>query len=184
MAGRVLRGGLLAVGLAGTIVLAKPLGQLSPPPQPPVPPASSIPVTTSSGVALRPTQHPPVAREASSLWLAPSDADRAAAASNAALRNLQEGLKLYAQQKYDQAAVRFSAAAAPKSPLRDYGSYYAAVSELRQQRFDSARRHFLELKDANGYIRQAAMLGEAEADDGLKDYGAEVKVYERLLKGK
>ena len=159
------------MGLAGTIVLAKPLAQA--PPTPPV-----------SVVSLKPTEHPPVARDASSLWLAPSSADRAAAGSNAALKNLQEGLRLYAQQRYDQAVTRFLAAATPKSPLKNYGNYYAGVSELRLQRFDSARRRFAELKDVTGYIRQAAALGEAEAAQGLKDYDAEVKVYERLLKEK
>jgi hypothetical protein len=39
--------------------------------------------------------------------------------------------------------------------LRDYGSYYAGVSELRLQRFE-ARRRFADLKDAGGYIWQAA----------------------------
>jgi soluble lytic murein transglycosylase len=118
------------------------------------------------------------------LWLAPAAADRAAAASNVALKSLQDGLRLYDQQRYDQAAARFTAAAASPSPLRDYGRYYAAVSELRLQRFESARRRFVELEGVDGYIRQAAALGEAEADQGLKDYGAEVKVYERLLKQK
>ncbi len=125
-----------------------------------------------------------MAREASRLWLVPASTDRAAASSNAALRNLQEGLKFYDQQKYDQSIGRFTAAATPKSPLRDYGSYYAGVSELRLQRFESARRRFVELKDAKGYIRQAAALGEAEAAQGLKDYGTEADVYERLLKAR
>jgi tetratricopeptide (TPR) repeat protein len=98
--------------------------------------------------------------------------------------SLQDGLRLYAQQRYDQAVTRFTAAAAAASPLREYGSYYAGVSELRLKRYESARRRFVELKDANGYIRQAAALGEAEADQGLLDYNAETKVYERLLKQK
>ena len=161
------------MGLASTVVLAQSSS--------PAVPTSSSPVPAA---VLRPTQHPPVARQASSLWLAPSSADRAAAASNSSLKSLQDGLRLYAQQRYDQAVTRFTAAAAAASPLREYGSYYAGVSELRLKRYESARRRFVELKDANGYIRQAAALGEAEADQGLQDYNAETKVYERLLKQK
>jgi soluble lytic murein transglycosylase len=167
------RGGVLAAGMAGTIVLAAPSA--------PPPPAAT---PSLASVTLAPTHHPPVAREASSLWLAPSVGDRAAALANPATRSLQDGSKLYAQQRYEDAIVRFSAAAAPKSPLRDYGSYYAGVSELRLQRFDRARRRFADLKDASGYLRQAAALGEAEADRGLKDYDAEVAVFERLLQTK
>jgi soluble lytic murein transglycosylase len=174
MPAQLLRGGLLAVGLAGTIAFATAAAQ-----QPP--PVASL---AAPPVALVPTQHPPVSREASTLWLAPGAADRKTAASTPALRSLQDGLKLYAQEKYELAVARFTAAGAPKSPLRDYGNYYAGVSELRLQQFESARRRFAQLKGATGYISQAAALGEAEADQGLKDYDAEVGVYERLLKGK
>src|SRR4051812_19797898 len=184
MSGRVLRGALLAVVSAGTIALAKPQTQAPPPVAPRPPAGATSPVPAGSAISLKPTQHPPVAREAASLWLAPSSSDRAAASSQPTLKNLQEGLRLYAQQRYEQAAARFTAAASPGSPLRDYGRYYAAVSELRLQRFESARRTFVELRNVEGYIRQAAAQGEAEADQGLKDYGAEVKVYERLLKQK
>ena len=101
MAVRLLRGASLAAGLASTIYLREPLGSASP-----------RPVSSSSRGPLAPTAHPPVAREASSLWLAPTGSDRTAASSDTALRNLQEGLKLYAQQRYEQAMARFMAAAA------------------------------------------------------------------------
>ena len=84
------------------------------------------------------TVHPPVARDASQLWMAPSASDRAAAAGNPALVHLQAALRLYADEKYEQALGRFSAAATPTSPLRAHAAYYAGVSELRLRRFDAA----------------------------------------------
>src|SRR5687767_1135367 len=63
---------------------------------------------------LAPTIHPPVASDASQLWMAPSSADRATAASDPSLVHLQDALRLYADEKYEQALSRFSAAAAPQ----------------------------------------------------------------------
>jgi soluble lytic murein transglycosylase len=40
------------------------------------------------------------------------------------------------------------------------------------------------MKNRQGYLSQAVALGEAEADQGLKDYQAEAKIYERLLASK
>jgi len=166
---------LLVIGVAGTILLAKLVAvQL---PQPSQNAAAPL-------IAVGPTQHPPVSREASSLWIVPTSADRTTAASSPALRNLQEGLRFYAQEKYELALSRFNAAAAPGSPLRDYGRYYAGVAELRLQRYENARRRFGELKDTKGFLSQAALLGEGEAAQALRDYSAEIKAYERLLSGK
>ena len=41
-----------------------------------------------------PTIHPPVARDAAHLWMAPSEADRAAAAADPALAHLHGGASL------------------------------------------------------------------------------------------
>ena len=58
------------------------------------------------------------------------------------------------------------------------------MSELRLKRFEAARPRFVGLKDAEGSLSEAAALGEAEAAQGLGDYGAAVKIYERLLREK
>jgi TolA-binding protein len=92
-----------------------------------------------AAVALTPTDHPPVARDASQLWMAPSAADRTNAATHPALAQLQAALRLYGDEKYEQALTRFLAAATPKSPLQAHAAYYAGVSELRLGRFDAAR---------------------------------------------
>ena len=128
-----------------------------------------------------PTIHPPVARDAAQLWMAPSASDRAAAAAVPALVHLQAALRLYADEKYEQALARFSAASTPKSPLRAHAAYYAGVCELRLRRFEAARRRFAPLKDTNAFIGEAAALGEAEAAQGMGDFDAAVDVYEDLL---
>ena len=163
------RGGLLAAGLVGVLILSGPAIPRA------EPPAETLFTPTA-------TVHPPVARDAAHLWMVPSDGDRRSAAANPALVQLQAGLRLYAQEKYDQALARFDAAASPKSPLREHASYYAGVSELRLRRFESARRRFSGLKGAGGFIGEAAALGEAEAAQGMGDYKGATKVYEGLLK--
>ncbi len=128
-----------------------------------------------------PTIHPPVARDAAHLWMAPSASDRTVAAANPALIHLQAALRLYADEKYEQALSRFSAAATPKSPLRAHAQYYAGVSELRLRRFDDARRRFARLKDTEGFVGEAAALGEAEAAQAVGDHDDAVDIYEDLL---
>ena len=130
---------------------------------------------------LSPTIHPPVARDASQLWMAPSAADRTTATGNPALVHLQAALRLYADEKYEQALSRFASAATPKSPLRAHAAYYAGVSELRLRRFEAARRRFSELKGTQGFVGEAAALGEAEAAQALSDHGDAAKIYKDIL---
>lgn len=130
---------------------------------------------------LSPTAHPPVARDASQLWMAPSASDRAAAAANPSLVHLQAALRLYADEKYEQALGRFSAAATPTSPLRVHAAYYAGVAELRLRRFEAARRRFAGLKNSEGFVGEAAALGEAEAAQALGDHDAAADIYEDIL---
>ena len=113
--------------------------------------------------------------------MAPSESDRRAASSNASLVHFQAALRLYADAKYDTALARFSSAATEQSPLRDYASYYAGVSELRLGRFEAARRRFKVLKDREGFIGEAAALGEAEAALGMRDFDDAVDIYDDLL---
>ncbi len=133
----------------------------------------------AAAVVLSHTVHPPVARDASRLWMAPSASDRTTAAANPALVHLQAALRLYAEEKYEQALSRFSAAATPKSPLRAHAAYYAGVSELRLRRFEAARERFAELKNTPGFVGEAAALGEAEAAHALGDFDAAAKIYRR-----
>ena len=169
---RVVRHAVVVAGITGVLALIEPA-------VPRAQPTLAVEPVTS----LAPTIHPPVAREVGTMWMAPSEADRVAAASNPALGYLQEALNLYAQEKYELALARFASAATPTSPLRNHAAYYAAVSELRLERFTAARRRFSDLKDAQGFLSEAAALGEAESAQGEGDYGAAVRIYERLLRG-
>ena len=130
---------------------------------------------------LAPTIHPPVARDASQLWMAPASADRTAAAADPAIVHLQAALRLYAAEKYEEAVSRFSAAATHKTPLRPHALYYAGVAELRLRRFDAARRRFSPLKETPGFVGEAAALGEAEALHAVGEFGDAAKIYEDIL---
>src|SRR5918994_688073 len=165
----VVRHAMAASGVVGALLLTDPV---TPPPN------------RGAGVAvatLAPTIHPPVASDASQLWMAPSSADRATAAADPSLVHLQAALRLYADEKYEQALSRFSAAAAPQSPLRAHAAYYAGVSELRLRRFEEARRRFSALKDTEGFIGEAAALGEAESAQAMGKYDDAAKIYDDIL---
>jgi soluble lytic murein transglycosylase len=172
VANSIARDTLLALGVGGALVLtypAKPQADL----------AAEVEISTPA-----PTIHPPIAREAAHLWMAPSASDRQAALSDPALVHLQAALRLYADEKYEQAFTRFSAGAVAASRLRVHSSYYAGVSELRLRRFESARRRFAELKHTEGFVGEAAALGEAEAAQAAGDYDDAVEIYENILAGK
>jgi soluble lytic murein transglycosylase len=116
--------------------------------------------------------------------MAPSAADVKVAAANPASAQLRAALRLYADEKYDQALSRFSAASTPSFPLRAHAAYYAGVSELRLRRFEAARKRFAGLKSTVGFVGEAAALGEAEAAQGLGEYDDAVDIYEDLLEDK
>ncbi len=127
------------------------------------------------------TVHLPVARNASQLWMAPSSSDRAKAAAHPALVQLQAALRLYADEKYEQALGRFASAASPTSPLRAHAAYYAGVCELRLRRFEAAKRRFAGLKHTEGFVGEAAALGEADAAHALGEHGDAAKIYRDIL---
>jgi soluble lytic murein transglycosylase len=167
----MLRDGLLAAGVVSALILIDPAA----------PRADRAPRSVDTVLTPTPTIHPPVARNAAALWMVPSEADRTAAAANQTHVQLQAGLRLYAQEKYDEAIARFIVAATPRSPLRDHAAYYAGVSELRLGRFDAARDRFADLKHSKGFLAEAVALGEAEAAQGMRDYDDAVKIYQRIL---
>ena len=116
--------------------------------------------------------------------MAPASSEQAKAAAHPALVHLQAALRLYADEKYEQALNRFSAAAAPNAPLRAHAAYYAGVSELRLRRFEAARRRFAGLKNTEGFVGEAAALGEAEAAQAMRDFDDAAKIYQDILDDK
>jgi soluble lytic murein transglycosylase len=181
---KTIRDGLALTGVAALLALTDPATPYANSRWPePVAPL----VTTEASAPippLAPTIHPPIARDVSALWMVPSDSERSSAISNSATGHLQAALKLYAQDKYEQALAGFVSAATTGSPLANYAKYYAGVSELRLKRFDAAKRRFAELKDSTGFLSEAAVLGEAEAAQGVGDYDTAANLYERLLRAK
>jgi soluble lytic murein transglycosylase len=165
----VIRHALAASGVVGALLLTDP-----------APPTSNRAADVAVAT-LAPTIHPPIARDASQLWMAPSSSDRTMAAADPSLVHLQAALRLYAEEKYEQALSRFSAAATPKSPLRTHAAYYAGVSELRLRRFEAAKRRFAALKGSEGFVGEAAALGEAEAAHAMGKFGDAAKIYDDIL---
>jgi soluble lytic murein transglycosylase len=165
----VVRHALAASSVVGALVLTNPSTPLAE-----RPPEVAI-------ATLSPTVHPPVARDASQLWMAPTAPDRTSAVAHPALVHLQAALRFYGDEKYEQALARFSSAATAQSPLRAYADYYAGVSELRLRRFEAARRRFAGLKFTNGFVGEAAALGEADAAHALRDFGDAAKIYKDIL---
>jgi soluble lytic murein transglycosylase len=164
------RGTLAGLGVVGALILTEPAL-----------PRAARPADVMAS-APSPTVHPPVARNAAQLWMAPAASDQATAASNPALVHLQAGLRLYAGEKFEQALARFTSAATPTSPLGAHAAYYAGVSELRLRRFDAARQRFAALKDTVGFVGEAAALGEAEAAQAQGDFEEAATIYEDILK--
>jgi soluble lytic murein transglycosylase len=164
----VIRHVVAACSVAGALLLTAP-------------PSPTLARRADAPVTLSPTVHPPVARDASQLWMAPSSTDRGAVARDRALAHLQAALQLYADEKYEQALARFSAANVPTSRLRVHATYYAGVAELRLRRFEAARQRFADLKNSEGFVGQAAALGEAEAAQALGKFGDAAKIYEDIL---
>ena len=85
MAFKVVRHALAVSGVVGVLSLADPAA-------PAANRAADVVLAT-----LLPTVHPPVARDASQLWMAPSAGDRTAAAGDPAVVHLQAALRLYAE---------------------------------------------------------------------------------------
>ena len=165
----VLRHALASSSVVGALLLTAPSAPMA---------GRSADVAVAT---LSPTVHPPVARDASRLWMAPSSSDRATAAAHPALVHLLAALRLYADEKYEQALGRFAAAATSNSPLRAHAAYYAGVSELRLLRFEAARRRFVGLKETKGFVGEAAALGEADAAHALGEFGDAAKIYKDIL---
>jgi peptidoglycan lytic transglycosylase len=134
-------------------------------------------------VALLPTIHPAVPTELSQIWLAP---DRSALSAARTPSPIATVIKLQAGGEYTRALTAATQAAAQQGALAQYASYYAAVAQLRLGQASDARRAFQAILEQRpvGYLSEAAALGEAEADETLRDFGAAISIYERLLKGR
>jgi len=134
-------------------------------------------------VALLPTIHPSVPTDLSQIWLAP---DRSAVSAARTPSPIASVIKLQAGGEYTRAFAAATQAAAQQGALAQYASYYAAAAQVRLGQASEAHRAFQAILEQRpvGYLSEAAALGEAEADETLRDFGAAVSMYERLLKGR
>lgn len=136
-----------------------------------------------SGVTvLTPTSHPRVPRDLSLLWLAP---ERAASRPTSAA-SLGNVAKLTADGDYTRALSLASQPVARDGPLGHYAAYYAGIAQLRLDRAADALRSFRAVlaQKPVGYLAEAALVGEADAQEALEHPEEAVRIYDRLLKGR
>jgi peptidoglycan lytic transglycosylase len=133
-------------------------------------------------VELAPTVHPALPSNASDLWLVPSGTDRAAR-TLATYQPLVAGVARFQVGDYTGAVTLLSRPALRATTLEDYATYYIGLAQLRLGQHADARRTFEGIINRNpsGNVAVAAALGAGEAAEAAGDFGAAVKIYERLV---
>lgn len=168
---------LLAAALLVALATSRPYAQQGGGPR-----AAGGEVATEVTV-LTPTPHPPMPRELSLVWLAPDRGVTGRSSSNAVISN---AAKLLAGGEYAKAYATVAQPAVQQGPLAHYVTYYTGVSQLHLDRPADALRTFAALSAQKpvGYLSEAALFGEADAQLALNKPGAAIEIYERLLKQK
>jgi len=136
---------------------------------------------TARPLGLVPTAHPAIPMDPSQFWLTPDRTLRPL--SEVAVGN---GIRLEGTGEYTKAIELLSQPANRQGLMGLYALHYTGVAQLRLTRAAMARTTFqaVQAQKPVGYLAEAAALGEAEADEALKENIAAVTVYERLLAGK
>jgi soluble lytic murein transglycosylase len=135
--------------------------------------------------ALTQTAHPPVSRDASALWLAPTAVELRLAASDpfitlkTAVQALKDGRGAEALRVMTPLVDGSEGAG---SPLDNYVAYYAALADFGLNNLDRARDRLQALRDEplKGYLAEAAALAEAEVAEAQSEYEDALKIYEEL----
>lgn len=137
--------------------------------------------TSVPALALAPTNHPRLSQNPSHLWLAPETA-KPSVASVA----LARALTLFDQGHDGQAIAALSAPEVQTGVLGPYATYYAARAQMRLGKHGDALRMFraLQQRDPAGYLREAALIGEAEALEEAGDHDKAADIYDRLSKAR
>ena len=124
---------------------------------------------------LGPTVHPALPREASALWLVPSQADRQRYAADtglaAAVRRLHAGDA--------PAALAALARVGSRGPLADYVDYYRGVTLLRLGRLQDAEAALASVaaRKPQGAVAGLAALARGEIAEASGDHRAAVSLY-------
>ena len=135
--------------------------------------------STPDGPALKPTNHPRVPADLSRLWLAPSTGDRI---RTPAIDKFAAAVKLEVDSSFAKALPMLSDASVQQGTLGSYAEYYKGLAQLRLGQNGEARKTFesLALKHPDGYLTEAAVLREAEADEAAGDQQAAFDLLTRL----
>lgn len=149
------------------------------------PRASQTGATSSAlaaAIVLTPTPHPPMPRDASSIWLLP---DRTAAGP-VANPGLLAVTSLMAEGSYSKALTAATQPALRQGSLAAYASYYSGLAQLRLEKPADALRTFQTMLSQGpvGYLSEAAQFGAADAWIALDQPSEAIEIYERLLAGK
>jgi soluble lytic murein transglycosylase len=135
------------------------------------------------------TTHPPISRDASALWLAPTAADLRLATTKpfstlkAAVQALKDGR---AAESLKLMTPLVDGSMQAVSPLDAYVAYYAARADMGLSNFDRAEHRLKELREKplQGYLTEAAPLAEAEAAEAQSEYDTALTIYETLSREK
>lgn len=139
--------------------------------------------------ALTATTHPPISREASALWLAPTPADLRLTTAQAftSLKSAVQALKAgRAAESLKLMTPLLDGSSQAVSPLDEYVTYYAALADLGLANFDRARKRLEALRDQplQGYLTEAAAIAEAEVAEAQSDYDDALEIYAQLSREK
>lgn len=117
---------------------------------------------------LRPTVHPTIPTAPEHWWLAPIDAEQAAATADT-YASLQEGVRRCLEGDFEGALPLLEDAAWAKTPLAAHAAYYAARARLGLEQYAEAQQRFRAVLDArpSGFLTEGATLGLAEASEAL-----------------
>src|SRR5436190_3782564 len=129
--------------------------------------------------ALKPTNHPRVPSDLSRLWMAPSPGDRT---RTPAIDKFAAAVKLEIDSNYTKALPMLSDASVQQGTLGSYAEYYQGLAQLRLGQSAEARKTFesLALKHPEGYLTEATVLREVEANEAAGDTRAAFDLLSRL----
>ena len=146
-------------------------------------PAKPLESAGDPAATLKPTNHPKLPADVTRLWMAPTSADRT---HTAAIDTFAAAVKLEVDANFTKALPMLSEFSVQQGTLGHYAEYYQGLAQLRLAQNADARRTFesLALKHPDGYLTEATVLREAEADEAAGDQQAAFDLYWRLSQTK
>jgi len=158
-------------GRAGLIVLVLALAGAGAARSPQSPP----------GPRLAPTDHPQIPATLDAFWLTPDDATRSAIAPET-YAGLQEGMRRAIEGDFDEALPLLIDPAWATTPLAGYAMLYTGRTQLGLEQYAEAQQTFMALLDTprTGYLAEGALIGAAEAAEGLDQPEVALHFYQTI----